>query len=138
MPAHQARSWMFVVDECFAESVCSMSWCKTNGGYLMRKHEGKTLYMHRLVWQMAGKDAVKELDHINGCCWDNRLENLRPATRRLQSLNTQRRARASGLPRGVNVRSSPRKKNYQDSSASAAQLCRTNPTCFDLLTVIVK
>ncbi len=112
MAAHQKRNWLFVVDEQFVEAVCSLSWCKTNIGYLMRKQAGKTVYMHRLVWGLAGKEPAKELDHINGIPWDNRLENLRPASRRLQSLNTRNRNRANNLPRGVHRRSSPRPKMY--------------------------
>ncbi len=112
MANKEARNWMFVVDKDLAETVCSLSWCMTNNGYLMRKHAGRTVYMHRFVWSLAGNESVKELDHINGVPWDNRLCNLRPASRRLQSLNTRNQDRESGLPRGVNRRSSPRKKMF--------------------------
>jgi hypothetical protein len=113
MAGQQARNWLFFVDEQFAEEVCRKAWCKHGKGYLARKEGGRTVYMHSLVWQLSGREAAVELDHANGCPWDNRIENLRPATRRLQALNTRGRSRASGLPRGVNVRSSPRRKNYQ-------------------------
>lgn len=58
--------------------------------------------MHELVWQLEYGVTVKNLDHINGDRDDNRLANLRPATRSLQALNSRvPQTKKSGLPKGV-------------------------------------
>lgn len=49
---------------------------------------------HRLAWQYATGDVpAADIDHINGVKNDNRLANLRPATR-AQNMQNQRRARS--------------------------------------------
>jgi hypothetical protein len=82
--------------------------CYWQRRYTARDEDGrvtgrKRQFLHNFVWLLAGRPMLPEgitLDHINRDRSDNRLENLRPATRRLQNLNRQR-PRASGLPRGV-------------------------------------
>lgn len=47
----------------------------------------KYLY-HRLVWlYVHGSDAEMDIDHINGIRHDNRIANLRQATRSQQGMN---------------------------------------------------
>lgn len=49
--------------------------------------KGRSYLAHRLIWVWHGKDLPEELDHINGDKSDNRLENLRPASRVENLLN---------------------------------------------------
>jgi hypothetical protein len=52
------------------------------GGYLVTFVKGKMCLNHRIVWKMlTGFDPVEELDHINRVKNDNRIENLREASR---------------------------------------------------------
>lgn len=43
--------------------------------------DNRTYPLHRLVWKWHGFDDVEILDHINCNPMDNRIENLRPATK---------------------------------------------------------
>ena len=59
---------------------------------------------HRLIWFAAhGSDMPEMLDHINGNGLDNRLENLRPADKRLNAEN-QRAARSDNATGVLGVR----------------------------------
>lgn len=50
--------------------------------YLKISLKGKSYFAHRLVFlYMYGAWPRDEVDHVNGQPWDNRLINLRPATR---------------------------------------------------------
>lgn len=54
---------------------------------------GKKVYnAHRLAWLYVHGDLPKEIDHINGNRADNRIENLRPADRFVNTQNVSRRS----------------------------------------------
>jgi hypothetical protein len=94
----------YLVDECFRAEVEAKKWCRRRDGYLSRAVGRGTVLMHQHVWQLAGRPLPElplTIDHINSNPSDNRLENLRIATQRLQNLNQVPKARSSGLPRGV-------------------------------------
>lgn len=60
----------------------------THHGYRIVGIFGKRYLSHRLAWLIAtGNWPENEIDHINGDTSDNRLVNLRPATRRQNSAN---------------------------------------------------
>lgn len=105
----------FVVDDRFEEDVSSMSW-SWNGRYLFttRRSRGagtvfegrRVVMLHQFIWSIAGMTKARELDHVNNDRLDNRLENLRPATRVLNGLNRIFKKKKNGLPQGV-YRSGP-------------------------------
>jgi len=78
-----------------------------NDGYVKIKID-KTLYgAHRLAWlYVHGKLPAKYIDHINGVRDDNRLINLREATKSQNGMNQRRRNDNSTGYKGVEYRNS--------------------------------
>lgn len=63
---------------------------------------GKQRYLeHRLAWFMSFGEWPKELDHINGVKDDNRIANLRPATRSQNMANASRQGNNTSGHKGV-------------------------------------
>ena len=61
---------------------------KKSNGYICVGIKTKTYYAHRLVWFWHyGFLPNKDTDHINGIRTDNRVENLREATRSQNNMN---------------------------------------------------
>lgn len=59
-------------------------------GYRVIKVDGKVYLEHRLVWfYITGQWPERDIDHVNGDRRDNRLVNLRVATRK-QNLENQK------------------------------------------------
>jgi len=75
---------------------------KNDSGYLMVKVQGRAYRQHRVAWLiMTGSWPAEEIDHINGDRSDNRLCNLREATRVQNAQNTARPRNATNDRRGV-------------------------------------
>lgn len=74
----------------------------SNGsGYFVIRIDGRLYRSHRLAWLWThGEWPPRDLDHINGCRWDNRLINLRIATNSQNQAN-QRRVRSTSGLKGV-------------------------------------
>lgn len=82
-----------------------LTWRKTRGGilagtaagrvnyygYVIVTIDGHKLFGHRIAWAMVhGGWPDHELDHKDNCRTNNRLENLRPATRAQQTANSRK------------------------------------------------
>ena len=66
----------------------AIAGCLHSNGRWIIKIDGKNHFEHRLIWLYhTGVWPKKHIDHINGNPSDNRLENLREATRSQNLLN---------------------------------------------------
>jgi hypothetical protein len=92
--------------------VGSVAGCVNALGYRVIHIGGRLQYAHRLAWlYMTGEWPSGEMDHINCARGDNRILNLRLATRSQNICNTRRHARnASGL-KGVHWQ--PRSRRWR-------------------------
>ena len=72
-------------------------WQQPNG-YWRMSIKGKSYQAHRLVWLYHnGKMPLNDIDHINGVKNDNRIENLRDISHKLNTQNRNRAARNNKL-----------------------------------------
>jgi hypothetical protein len=69
-------------------------------GYRQVAVDGRTYYEHRIIWMLVNGPFEGDIDHINCDRADNRLENLRVATRS-QNLARIAGRNKQGLPKGV-------------------------------------
>lgn len=91
----------FQIDDEFAEQVLARKWTLNGHGYPTAQVDGKCWYLHRFVWHIRHGGVPPILDHINEDPLDNRLANLRPATKALNKRNCRHGRRKFGLPSGV-------------------------------------
>lgn len=63
-----------------------------NEGYLKFMHKGKVYSVHRAIYLLTHKECPDCIDHINGNVSDNRIENLRAASNKLNSYNQKIRS----------------------------------------------
>lgn len=74
----------------------------TTNGYKYTKLWGKRYSVHRLVWLYHhGCFPTNDIDHIDGDRLNNRIENLREATRKENTLNTGMRTNNTSGYKGV-------------------------------------
>lgn len=74
---------------------------KNQDGYIQIAVDSKPYMAHRLVWIWHGKELPQFIDHINRDKADNRIENLRPATRSENMHNKDTSKRSTSGYRGV-------------------------------------
>lgn len=66
--------------------------CLTKKGYLQVRFDGKTSFVHRIVWALCNNKNIPdgfEIDHIDRCKTNNHIENLRLATRSQNATNRE-------------------------------------------------
>jgi hypothetical protein len=67
-------------------------WVNTNG-YKRVFVDGKQHHIHRVIYMMFYGEMPKVIDHIDGNPLNNRIENLRGATRAENALNSKLQSR---------------------------------------------
>lgn len=81
--------------------VSDIAGCKHANGYILIGVNAKRYLAHRLAWlYMIGETPKNDIDHINGVRDDNRIVNLRAATRSENMQNLRKatvRNKSSGL-----------------------------------------
>jgi hypothetical protein len=92
----------------------SMAGAITSYGYVAITYNGTLYKAHRLAWRIFhGEDpGTQEVDHINRIRSDNRIKNLRLATRQQQSFNTKTRTDNKTGRKGVEFRAKYLEKPY--------------------------
>ena len=88
------------VDAADFEWLNQWTW-HLSGGYAMRYHRGKVIYMHREIVQPPAGMIV---DHLNRNKLDNTRANLRACTHQENSLNRDKRRDSASRFRGVSRR----------------------------------
>lgn len=85
---------------------------KGTNGYLSGEIDGRGVYAHRVAWEIANGPIPKgmDIDHINGDKADNRLENLRLASRSQNARN--RKANRSSTSKYLGVSWSDRYRKW--------------------------
>lgn len=75
---------------------------KNDSGYIFIRVDEEMYRAHRLVWlYVHGRFPPEDMDHINGDRADNRLSNLREATRSQNLANSKKRVTAMGIYKGA-------------------------------------
>lgn len=83
-------------------------------GYIIIGVDKKKLYAHRVVWlYVFGRGPEEEIDHINRDRKDNRLVNLREATRLVNAQNTGKHAKNTSGHKGVTFHAKLKKWQVQ-------------------------
>lgn len=105
----RARYW-------FASTASWRSWNAQNAGQEAFTHSARKGYKegtllgfhvlaHRMAWAIHyGRWPRNEIDHINGCEWDNRIENLRDVPRSINRRNSKKVASNTSGFNGVGRR----------------------------------
>jgi len=82
-------------------------------GRLYVQVDGKKHLVHRVIWFLHHGSVPEFLDHIDGNPKNNRIENLRPATKRQNAMNRRMRSDNSTGFKGI----------YPHNKKFAASIC---------------
>jgi hypothetical protein len=103
-----ALSWKVCLStRAKAGRICSYS---DKRGYIYVKIHKRHYMVHRVIWAVYhGAWPTNDIDHINGNPSDNRISNLRPATRSQNLCNKKLSSRNTSGIKGVNWHKKARK-----------------------------
>jgi hypothetical protein len=87
-------------------AVCA---CQDKHGYIVIRLDGKLYKAHQLAWLYTHGVFAKELDHINQIRNDNRIENLRAASRSMQMHNAGMLKNNTSGAKGVSYHTASKK-----------------------------
>lgn len=79
----------------------SVATSNVGNGYLRVVVKRKSYYAHRVIFQMHHGWCPEFIDHVNGDKKDNRIENLRPATKSQNQQNHGRTVKNTSGVKGV-------------------------------------
>lgn len=83
-----------------------------NTGYLRTKYNKKKYLNHRIIFEMFNGYIPEFIDHIDRNRLNNKIENLRPATRSLNAFNRSYK-KNDNLPKGI----------YRDCNKFRVHIC---------------
>lgn len=86
-----------------------------NKKYYKIKIKNKTYSLHRLIYMMFYGYVPEFIDHIDNNPKNNRIENLRPATKQQNNSNTKLRMDSTSGVKGVNWHKKQQKWNVRVS-----------------------
>jgi hypothetical protein len=108
-----------VINDSLFSTLSEYCWHTSTTGYVVNRMvredgEKTTIRMHRLVWELVNGPIPEgmDVDHINNDRLDNRIENLRLATRSQNLANTPDRYENQHGYRGVARRRSGKYRGY--------------------------
>jgi hypothetical protein len=91
------------VNRSRAKKDCKASNLDTSNGYMRVTFKGKVYKEHRLIFLLHHGYLPEFIDHINGIRSDNRIENLRGATRLQNNSNRLKRSNNTSGFKGVHL-----------------------------------
>ena len=68
------------------------SGCFGKKGYIEVRFSKRSYKAHRIIYALVHGDVLYDIDHVNGDCVDNRIENLRVATATENNCNQRLRS----------------------------------------------
>src|SRR5438552_1985633 len=104
-----------IVDADLFQELNKFKWQKNPSGHIIRctSKNGfrKTEYLHKRVLVLDNPNL--EVDHINGCSFDNTTRNLRPATEQQNSHNRKKEIKRKTSSKYKGVCWNKRDKKWQ-------------------------
>ena len=112
---------------------------KADHGYVSVHLKGRQYPAHRLIWAMHGNVPAVTIDHINRNRSDNRIENLRAATKNQQLFNVGLRSDNRSGVKGVSwhkYSNAWRGQVYFQGKSYHAGIFKNKDECIDAVKVL--